>query len=115
MKKYNDNKSTRSDKYQYVLLEICYSQDHLESFTNGDSIAHRLNPFQYSEELFDLEDELKKELYKIINTQLTPRQLGVIQMTVDGYTQQEIAKFYGVNQSSITKSLYGNIDYNNGG
>jgi predicted transcriptional regulator len=32
----------------------------------------------------------------------------------DGYTQMEIAKMLNVNQSSITKSLNGNVDYKNG-
>ena len=33
----------------------------------------------------------------------------------DGYTQHEIANALGVNQSSVTKSISGNIDYKNGG
>jgi predicted transcriptional regulator len=38
----------------------------------------------------------------------------VIRLYADGYTQMEIAKMLNVNQSSITKSLNGNVDYKNG-
>jgi predicted transcriptional regulator len=38
----------------------------------------------------------------------------VIRLYADGYTQMEIAKMLDVNQSSITKSLNGNVDYKNG-
>lgn len=86
----------------------------MEAFSNEDSICHRLNPFEYNEELLDLEDQLKVEFWRIVNTLLTPRQKEVIKLYADGYTQMEIAKMLNVNQSSITKSLNGNVDYKNG-
>jgi DNA-binding CsgD family transcriptional regulator len=86
----------------------------MESFCNEDSISARLNPFDYNEDLIELEDQLKKEFWRVVDTLLTSRQREVIRLYADGYTQMEIAKMLNVNQSSITKSLNGNVDYKNG-
>jgi predicted transcriptional regulator len=51
---------------------------------------------------------------EVVDTLLTSRQREVIRLYADGYTQMEIAKMLDVNQSSITKSLNGNVDYKNG-
>jgi len=109
-----ERRKNRSDKYQWVLLETVCSNEMLESFCNEDSISARLNPFEYNETLMDLEDQLKKEFWRVVETLLTPRQKEVIKLYADGYTQMEIAKMLNVNQSSITKSLNGNVDYKNG-
>lgn len=108
-------KTNRSDKYQYLILETSCSNDMLESFSNDDSIHNRLNPFHYDERVLDLEEQLTKELWRLINSSLTPRQISVIQFTAEGKTQVEIAKKLNVNQSSITKSLNGNVDYKKNG
>lgn len=107
-------RQNRSDRYQWVLLETVCSNDMMEAFSNEDSIYSRLNPFAYNESLIDLEDQLKKEFWRIVDTLLTPRQREVIRLCADGYTQMEIAKMLNVNQSSINKSLSGNVDYKNG-
>lgn len=109
-----ERRKNRSDKYQWVLLETVCSNEMLESFCNEDSISARLNPFEYNETLMDLEEQLKKEFWRVVETLLTPRQKEVIKLYADGYTQMEIAKMLNVNQSSITKSLNGNVDYKNG-
>lgn len=109
-----ERKATRSDKYQHILLEIVYSNDMMESFCNEESIYNRLNPYNYDERLMDLEDQLKVEFWRVVNTLLTPRQKEVIKLYAEGYTQMEIAKILDVNQSSITKSLNGNVDYKKG-
>jgi DNA-binding CsgD family transcriptional regulator len=109
-----EKRKNRSDSYQYLLLETVCSNDMMESFCNADSISARLNPFQYNEDLIDLEEQLKKEFWRIVDNLLTPRQREVIRLYADGYTQMEIAKILNVNQSSITKSLNGNVDYKNG-
>lgn len=109
-----ERRKNRSDKYQWVLLETVCSNDMLESFCNEDSISARLNPFEYNEDLMELEEQLKKEFWRVVDTLLTPRQREVIRLYADGYTQMEIAKMLNVNQSSITKSLNGNVDYKNG-
>ena len=109
-----ERRKNRSDKYQWVLLETVCSNDMMEAFCNEDSISARLNPFEYNEELIELEEQLKKEFWRVVDTLLTSRQREVIRLYADGYTQMEIAKMLNVNQSSITKSLNGNVDYKNG-
>lgn len=109
-----NKRQNRSDRYQWVLLETVCSNDMMEAFCNEDSIYNRLNPFEYNEDLMNLEDQLKKEFWRVVDTLLTPRQREVIRLYADGYTQMEIAKMLNVNQSSITKSLNGNVDYKNG-
>jgi DNA-binding CsgD family transcriptional regulator len=109
-----ERRKNRSDKYQWVLLETVCSNDMMEAFCNEDSISARLNPFEYNEDLIELEEQLKKEFWRVVDTLLTDRQRQVIRLYADGYTQMEIAKMLNVNQSSITKSLNGNVDYKNG-
>ena len=109
-----NKRQNRSDRYQWVLLETVCSNDMMEAFCNEDSIYNRLNPFGYNEDLMELEDQLKVEFWRVVDTLLTPRQREVIRLYADGYTQMEIAKMLNVNQSSITKSLNGNVDYKNG-
>ncbi len=104
---------SRSDKYQNILLEICYPHELLDIFTNDDSIAKKLNPFSYNDEIAELEDQLKLELWRIIEENLSPRQKEIVKMYAAGKTQMEIAKKLGVNQSSITKCIHGNVDYKN--
>jgi predicted DNA-binding protein YlxM (UPF0122 family) len=87
----------------------------MEAFCNDDSIYARLSGgFAYDERMLELEDRLKKEFWRVVDTLLTERQREVIRLYADGYTQMEIAKMLNVNQSSITKSLNGNVDYKNG-
>jgi len=108
-------RKNRSDSYQWVLLETVCSNDMMEAFCNEDSIYNRLTGgFVYDERMLELEDRLKKEFWRVVDTLLTPRQREVIRLYADGYTQMEIAKMLNVNQSSITKSLNGNVDYKNG-
>jgi DNA-binding CsgD family transcriptional regulator len=115
MTNYNSSRrKNRSDSYQWILLETVCSNDMMEAFCNEDSISARLNPFEYNEDLIELEEQLKKEFWRVVDTLLTDRQRQVIRLYADGYTQMEIAKMLNVNQSSITKSLNGNVDYKNG-
>src|SRR5277367_7133233 len=110
-----NKRQNRSDKYQYLLLETACSNDMMEAFCNDDSIYARLTGgFVYDERMLELEDRLKKEFWRVVDTLLTPRQREVIRLYADGYTQMEIAKMLNVNQSSVTKSLNGNVDYKNG-
>lgn len=110
-----NKRQNRSDHYQWLLVETVCSNEMMESFCNEDSIYSRLNPFGYNEALLELQEQLKVEFWRVVDTLLTPRQREVIRLYADGYTQMEIAKKLNVNQSSITKSLNGNVDYKNGG
>lgn len=107
-------RKNRSDSYQYLLLETTCSNEMMEAFSNEDSIHSRLNPFAYNEELLLLEDQLKEEFWRLVEDLLTDRQKAVLKLASEGLTQMEIAKKLKVNQSSITKSLNGNVDYKNG-
>lgn len=109
-----EKRKNRSDCYQYLILESVCSNEMMETFSNEDSIYNRLNPFAYNEELLNLEDQLKEEFWRLVDDLLTPRQKAVLKLASEGYTQMEIAKKLKVNQSSITKSLNGNVDYKNG-
>lgn len=109
-----DYLKNRSDSYQYLLIESSCAPDLLTEFSDSQGIAGVLNHEFYNEELFQLIDQLKKAYWRLINTKLTKRQREVIRLYSDGYTQCEIAKKLGVNQSSVTKSINGNTDYRNG-
>lgn len=100
-----DRKKNRSDSYQWIFSESLCPTEILNIFPNEDSISHKLNPYQYNEEVMDLEDELKKEFWRIVNDLLTPRQRDVIRLAADGYTQMEIAKILDVNQSSASAPI----------
>jgi len=103
----------RSDHYQNLLLEISYPHELLDIFSDNDSIYKKLNPFSYNDDIAELEEQLKKELWRIIEDNLTDRQKEVVKLYASGKTQIEIAKTLGVNQSSITKCINGNVDYKN--
>ena len=83
------------------------------TFQNLMLWSEELNNAVYNEELYELQDKLNGEYWRIIDTQLTKRQKEVLRLCADGYTQIEIAKMLKVNQSSITKSINGNCDYRN--
>jgi hypothetical protein len=107
----NNKRPNRSDKYQYLLLETVCSHEQLETFSNEESFYKRLCPFEYNERIAELEDELKSEFWRVVEENLTERQKEVMKLVSAGKTQMEIAKQLNVNQSSITKSLNGNVDY----
>lgn len=106
-----ERKQTRSSKYQYLLIETIYPSEMLEAFPNEESVYKRLNPFIYNDEIAELEDQLKVEFWRVVNSMLTERQKEIIKYYAEGKTQTEIAKILNVNQSSITKSIHGNVDY----
>lgn len=105
-------KKNRSDRYQNMFNEISYSQEMLADFAIEAGLTAKLN--SYNETLLELKSQLRRELWRLVDTALTPRQRQVIRLYAQGYTQTEIAKMLNVNQSSITKSINGNCDYRNG-
>lgn len=104
-------RKTRSSAYQNLFCETSCPNEMLESFSNEESVYKRLNPFSYNDDIAELEEMLRKEFWRIVDTQLTERQKIVLKLAAQGSTQMEIAKILNVNQSSITKSLNGNVDY----
>lgn len=103
----------RSDRYQILLIEISYPHELLDIFQDNDNIFKKLNPHAYNDEIAELQEQLNVELWRIIEENLTKRQKEVVKLCASGKTQIEIAKILGVNQSSITKCLHGNVDYKN--
>jgi hypothetical protein len=99
-----EKRDNRSNHYQHLFAESSYSNEMMEAFSNEFSLYNRLNPFEYNEDLMDLEEQLRKEFWRIVDT-LTERQRTVIRLSASGMTQMEIAKELNVNQSSITKCI----------
>jgi DNA-binding CsgD family transcriptional regulator len=110
-----DRTRNRSDNYQSLFCELCCSPEILNEVANSEGIYSKLNPFGYNEEFFELKEQLRMAFWRIVDKELTKRQKQVIKMTSEGMTQMEIAKKLQVNQSSIAKSISGNVEYLNGG
>ena len=106
-----EKRNPRSSSYQHLLVETSCSNEMMEAFCNEDSIYNRLNPFGYSEDILELDDLLKVEFWRIVKTCLTNRQRKVLELYTEGFTQMEIAKKLKINQSSINKSIRGNVNY----
>jgi hypothetical protein len=113
MAKYEDKRQSRSQKYQWLICEFTVSNEILSYIPNSRSIENHLNPFHYNERYYELEDLLKQKTWQIAKEVCTPKQFAVLNLVLDGYTQTEISNQSGTNQSGITKSLFGNYDYNN--
>lgn len=107
----NRKRPTRSQAYQHLLVEKAFSHEMMESFPEEDSLGKRLNPWDYNEDILVLEDQLKERFWEIIEENLTERQLEIINLLKQGFTQSESARALSINQSSITKSLHGNSTY----
>lgn len=108
-----DRTKNRSDRYQPLFAELPYSNEMMTEVADSQGMDSR-NKDEYNEELLNLKEDLGKAFWKLVDTQLTPRQSEVIHLYAEGKTQSEIAKILNVNQSNITKSLNGNCDYKNG-
>ena len=111
MKKYmEDERRSRSHKYQYKVLEIISSDEFLRTQDNSRGLTGYLN--KDSEQIKELEDQLLERMWQLIEIHCTQIQKEVLTLIFkDGYTQQEVAKMKGVNQSSVAKSVMGNNDY----
>jgi DNA-binding CsgD family transcriptional regulator len=106
-----DRSRNRSDKYQDTIRQTPASFDMLSRYSETQGLYGKFNNSEYNEEILDLQDQLTAARWRLIKTHLTPRQKEVLELTAQGKTQTEIADELGVNQSSITKSIYGNCDY----
>jgi len=106
-----DKRSPLSSAYQEFFFEVRAGELQWNSFSNNDSMSAQLNPWQYSEELLELQDELNKLFWQLAETTLTDRQFEIIKLACTDLTQMEMADKLHVNRSSITKSLFGNKDY----
>ena len=107
-----NGRTNRSQAYQHLFGELSVPVELMESFSDDAGMYKRLNPFDYNEQVAELEEQLRVEFWRIVDQNLTKRQKQVIELVaIKKLTQMEAAKILGVNQSSITKSLHGNVDY----
>ena len=106
---------TKSDHYQYRIVEIQVENFKLYNFPNEASISSQIDDRIYSDKLKELRNLLIIEIYNIVGTNaLTEHQKKVLKLTLEGKTQSEIGKELGVNQSAIHKCIAGNLDYTKG-
>ena len=103
----------KSDSYQHKIVEISVDPVLLNEFPLIESLGSQLNLSRYSEKFDELREELLKEVMEIINVGLTYRQAQVISLRLDGKTQTQIAEELGIHQTTVHKTLRGNIDYAN--
>ena len=106
-----DRTTNRSNGYQSNLLELCVNPFVIADLSLAQGMSYRLQPFNYNEKLMDLREELKARMWQIIDAGVTERQKEVLKLYVMGFTQNEMAKQLGINQTSIHKILSGNINY----
>lgn len=107
-------KPNRSDKYQYKYAEIQVSDEFMNLYTNEEN-AH-LDNVRHSEEYIELNNAATALIIDIMTNdkQFTKNQRTVSKMKASGMTQAEIATELGCNQSSVVKTLLGNVDYSDG-
>jgi transposase len=104
-------KKNKSDSYQYKIVEISVDPSIFNDFPFVESLGSQLNLAKYSEEFYNLRQLLMKEVLRIIDSNLTPRQREVVTLRLQGKTQMQIADELGVHQTTIHKLLNGNLDY----
>jgi len=107
-------KRNKSDSYQYRIVEIAIDPGMLSDFAAEDGFGAQLQDSGYSEKIRELRVELMQEVRRLINTILTGRQMQVVNLRLEGKTQVEIAEMLGIHQTTVHKTLSGNIDYKNG-
>jgi predicted XRE-type DNA-binding protein len=107
-------KKNKSDSYQYKIVEIAVDPMILNDFPYVESLGSQLNLSKHSEEFYELKSRLMKEVLRIINSSLTPRQCEVVTLRLQGKTQIQIAEQLGIHQTTVHKLIQGNIDYSNG-
>ena len=98
----------RWERYQYLFYEISVAPDHY-------SLTEYLLPDPENAVLQEERDRLIRQLWERYQShlwpQLTDRQKEYLEAYCRGMTQDDAARYLGVNQSSYTKALHGNRDY----
>lgn len=95
-----------SDKYQHLYHEVNLLDDTYIRYYESDFKNQDIN-----DKLKDLKEQLLSTLLDLAKNEFTERQFGILEMYLKGFSQNDMAKAIGVNQSSITKSIYGNKSY----
>lgn len=107
-------KKNKSDSYQYKIVEISVDPVILNDFPMTNGLGAQVNLAKYSEEFYNLRQQLIDEVLRIVENDLTKRQREVVLLRLQGKTQTQVAEELGVHQTTVHKLLMGNIDYANG-
>jgi DNA-binding CsgD family transcriptional regulator len=111
---YMSRKKNKSDSYQHKIIEITVDPAILNDFSVNNGLGAQLNLSKYSDEFYDLKEQLMKEILRVVSDCLTKRQMEVVTLRLKGKTQIQIADQLGIHQTTVHKLLMGNIDYANG-
>lgn len=101
------SRDARCYEYQHLFFEVLIEQDFLSNFPNDEGMGCYHSPNEYSEKILDLQEELMKTIWKIAKKGVTKHQFKILKLTFEGKTQAEIGKAFGLQQSTIHKSLNG--------
>lgn len=107
-------RKSKSDSYQYRMIEVAIDPYVLSHFSVEDGFSEQIRTSGFSKEIMELRKKLIKEIRRLVNTILTNRQKEVVNLRLKGYTQVQIANTLGIHQTTVHKTLSGNIDYKNG-
>lgn len=107
-------KPTASDAYQHKFHEISIDPMDLDDFDVTRGLGQHFLNIALTEKFYELQAKLVAAVKRIINKQLTKHQAEILYRTMDGYTQLEIADKLGICQTSVFKSLHGNMVYEDG-
>ncbi len=102
-------KSHLSNLYQHLFYEVSFKDDQLSMFENEQA----LHLSEINEELFALKEELRLQFWILAERVCTKSQFLILRGIAEGKTQKEMSEELGCNQSSIHKSIKGNVDYTN--
>lgn len=108
------HKKNKSDCYQHKIVEISVDPVVLNDFPFNNGLGMVLNLSKYSEEFYNLRQKLLNEVVRIVNSELTSRQIEVVTLRLQDMTQTQIAERLKIHQTTVHKLLMGNIDYANG-
>lgn len=106
-----DRNSNHSTGYQVFIMEIAVNPFVLNDLSSAQGMTYRMRPEKYDEMFLDLKARLIARMWELVELHLTKRQKQVLKLSMEGFTQNEIAKRLGINQTSVHKVLRGNIDY----
>jgi transcriptional regulator len=95
-----------SHRYQHLFYERLTDVFTLHNIPNSKGLyAYAERP----EELACLIDELGDEVWKFAQTVLTDQQFKILSLTLDGYSQTEVANLLGIRRADVSTSINGRL------
>lgn len=98
--------NNQSKSYQYIFCEVLTGDDLLIK----SSVMQELSP-EIKDKIYEIREKLLHIVIETAPKLLTPSQLEVFNLFLEGYDQLEIADALGINQGSVNKALLGNFKY----